>query len=455
MLFTVLSFKLNWRFIIGGLFIFLAKTTFSKPIFISTSSFWENNRFFIGNCVGDPKVTSKAPEYIFLEEKYFPIVDMVYRRPPDSKIFAKLEGYQSFALTHRFRDETLFVLANRRETQLGILYQLDPKTHREINQYILPMNVSEGSLVQSDVFYENAWHTILILTAIDAPSQQRIFVVFDVTDSKVSLKPFIIHDSISELLIPTAKPVVLRLKDGQFLIALGGHLKGQGILQTISFNGLQSISSVKVNGKALTLVLAVDLFQQAIADQIYLSDGEHFWGLATTALNDPQLRRLADIKNLGSLVVLPNTEPEGVRLYVLGETVHAKGLFMIEDPLWPDMSIKTPQLIQAGDYHTLWARFGRLWLIPKKGNQIPLHLILPMHLSQAVRLKTLYSSGGNPTTENVIAQLIWDPKTEAEILLTMNLSCQLNVSALSVNKMPYGRILQREKPSLEYQQGKD
>lgn len=411
----------------------------SKPILIPT----KGNCIFVGNCTTAFKASTVDMNFIFLKEQYSEALDMIYRDVPNSRTFENLKDYQAFKVSNEMRPKTLFVLTNQDDSKPAILYQLEASTQKEINHYILPANVSKGSLVLSDVFYKEHWHTLLVLTIMDQHYPHDKVMIFEVTSSNVPLKPIMNYAS-QEISAISSKPVFLRFKNGQFGIAIGGHLKEQAVLQIILFDNPQASIRYKFNGKSVTDLLAVDIYQQIAVNRIYLSDREHLWVLDLTKLNQSEVRLLANIKDLYALVALSNPQAEGLRLYFIGRNLQFKGLFMLEDPLSTDVLVKEPRLICEGDYAALFARFGQLWVIPRQRGEAPLSLSLPSHLTLAIRQQGFYPLlDFFPKEEVIVSKLMWDPKRRVELLLTMNLSCQLNVFALYVDKTRYGRIMWR------------
>jgi hypothetical protein len=116
---------------------------------------------------------------------------------------------------------------------------------------------------------------------------------------------------------------------------------------------------------------------------------------------------------------------------------------MIEDPVERSAFVQVPILIREGSYVALFVRFGQLWAVLKQMWQAPLLLALPSHQPLSIKQQTLYTSD-LLEEEAYLGKLIWDPKERREFLLTLNLSCQLNISALQADKNRNGRVMWRK-----------
>jgi len=408
---------------------------------VTNSSVWsEDTKIFSGNC---PFVSVRNKQDLYLKERYHTVLDLIYVGMPKSRILEDLSGYKLFRKENTNRLPMLFVLSNQEVSKEGILYKLDAKTDEEIDRFILPMNVQGGTLVEADVFYEDRWHSLLVLTAIDSNHQKSLMLVFDVTDPKGLLRPFLIYTE-NDLSIMTTKPVVLRLNSNQFGIAVGGHLKNRGVLHVILLENFKLPVTFTLGKKAVSCLAAVDMNQRAAVDRIYLSDDEHLWVLNMANPDRFHVKLLADVNLLHSLIVVPSVQTQGLRLYFLGSVLERKGLFMFEDPLDnPHASVESPSLIHEGDYAALFVRFGQLFVVPKMIQQAPLLLALPSHRFVPMMRQVIYST--SPVEGVVfISRLLWDPKKQQEVLLTLNLSCQLTISVLHVDRKPYGRIMWRK-----------
>ncbi len=426
--------------------ILIMDLVFSKPVLTMASPVWdENTKILVGNCVRDFMQAKEniANRCLRLQEKYSEVLDLIHVDVPKSKTLDGLSDYKTFSLKNKNRPAVLFMLSNKGPSNVGILYQLNVKTGQEMNTFVLPMPVQSGTLVQADVFYENDWRSVLVLTATGYSGQRSVVLLFDITDPQKSLQPFLSFTE-SELSLVTVRPVILRLSNGQFGIAMGGHLKKRGLLHIILLENPKFPLSFELNDKALSFLTAVDIYQQAVADKIYLSDGEHLWVINIAFFNQFHLKLLTNVKALNALIVVPNIETEGLRLYFLGSTLEAQGLFMIEDPSKPISSVGTPILIHKGDYAALFMRFGRLLVVPKAVRQAPLLLALPSHDIVPVVQQAIYSLP-SLLEEVFLSKLLWDPKERCEVLLTLNLSCQLTIFRLDSRENQYGRIMWRKK----------
>lgn len=141
----------------------------------------------------------------------------------------------------------------------------------------------------------------------------------------------------------------------------------------------------KIGGQFLSLLAAVDLKQTGTVDRLYVSDQDHIWSV-DAALTDYRLSyRLAEAKHASNLLVVPDVNGKGVRVYFLGQHAQKKGLFMIADSLMHDV-VSEPMPIVEGDYRTFFVRFGRLILIPRDPNHKIEVLDLPSHQPVHVNL---------------------------------------------------------------------
>lgn len=141
----------------------------------------------------------------------------------------------------------------------------------------------------------------------------------------------------------------------------------------------------------LSLLAVLDSKQTGVADRLYAADQNDLWAIDLAKMDKGQpyryrLARLAGMQQLRNLLVVPDVEGRGVRLYFLSECAKGKGLWMIQDTLSALSILSEPRLILAGDYQAFFIRFGRLILILADLGRQPEALDLPSHQARMLRV---------------------------------------------------------------------
>lgn len=187
--------------------------------------------------------------------------------------------------------------------------------------------------------------------------------------------------------------------------------------RTQSYPALNKIALLaKVNNVALSLLAAVDLKQTGTVERLYLADQDYLWSMDLTEMHHGQplqyrLARLADVKHLSHLQVVPDAHGKGVRLYFLAEHAHKQGLFMINDCLNSTEVLSEITTVAEGRYDAFFMRFGRIILLPSDSPNKPEALDLPFH---------------------------------QPIPVSLNASCQLNLIVDCIHEDKLGRIAWRK-----------
>ncbi len=151
---------------------------------------------------------------------------------------------------------------------------------------------------------------------------------------------------------------------------------------------------VRAGISGLSLLAVLDSRQTGVADRLYAADQNDLWAIDLAKMNKGQpycyqVARLTGMQPLRNLLVVPDVEGRGVRLYFLSECATGKGLYMIQDTLSALSILPEPRLILAGDYQTFFMRFGRLILIPVDLVHQPKALDLPSHQTVMLRFDSV------------------------------------------------------------------
>lgn len=398
-----------------------------------------------------------------LQTKNTDLMDVIYIDAPKQK-WEHLSGYTIFKNQNQSRVSQCFVLAN---TSKSVVYQLDVYTGKILKSFQFPVCFKQGFFVSSDVFYGNAWHTCLAAILSDKESGKSAIYIFEVnktlSETPNTLTPIM---QINNTLYPNLADNIscaslIRFNDGQLGIAIGGSFKGgsknRGILQIFSLQTLNLPIQIELELNPIIYLQVVDLETQGVGNRIYCSDKTHWWAVDLNNLNSHCIDKLASFDEIclnvpNSLVVVKAFSSVfhqmGVNLYFLAKDKRGEGLFRVFDPLKSSSSsqsstssISTQSFFcLAGNYQSLYARFGRLALVPKQATADP----VVFNLANEKVIKTSWQTENNSGAGEVcMSLLLWDPKQKKDILYTMNQFAKIFKLMAAFNNDKYGRLAWR------------
>ena len=268
-------------------------------------------------------------------------------------------------------------------------------------------------------------------------------MLFDITDPSKPLEPefsFNMNGSLAE-----SRPILLRLQDGQFRLAVAVHEGGQGVVHIIRLENPEQHLQLKVGSKAVSFLTAVDSKQDAIVDKLYITDQDGLWAIDLSRINQVEISLVAKGKVETSPIAIPDAKGRGIRLYFIGSVYDsAKGLCQVLDFIKPKQEAYSA-LIVEGNYKSLIPRFGRLVLVNQDPKLLPLVLELPEHqLTPILWERSTFGQSQNTQEDILWTKLIWDPKTQKEHLYILNTSCQLTILRASLHQDKYGRMAWRK-----------
>lgn len=418
---------------------------FGEPLMVIPNKVWnEHSKIFLANCfVKLPFAQTLSVRTA--EDKSATLLALAYAGPPESVVFEQLEGYVFFKVKNKNRSPQWFALSQYADGK-SILHRIEANTQREVSTFALPFSADKGFLEISDVYYANDWHSVLFLTAHTKDYQKSALLAFDITHTERFLEPmdlFALPDGFQL----TTKPVLIRLAHEGFWVVVGGLLNGAGMVWMFPFDRLTEPSRWRVGTSAISLITAVDLNQSGVVDRLYWGDKLHLWALDLQDLRHSSLHKLADVEVFSEPVVVRNAKHAGVRVYYLGKNREGAGLFMTEDT--PGKNLKeggqstptTPLL--KGEYQEFFVRFGRLILVPKASETLPVVLDLPGHTVLSVAWQKLNGSPLPRSGEVVLSKLVWDAKQNQERLFMLDSQCELTTYIAPINQDQYGRMAWR------------
>jgi hypothetical protein len=402
----------------------------SKPLLEANSNEWdEKTRLFLGNCKAElPNTQEILPKTHW--SPHSELLALAYVGAPKAKYSAKrFPQYAHFRNTHKNRPPVVYALANHGKLK-GNLYQLDAKTGQELQKYDLP-NMEQSSLFTADIYYNHAWCSFLWIQV------NHDVWGFEVTDPKKTLKP-IFKIALQEIFTSVK---LVRLKD-QFGVLVGGRLNNQSVL-LLSLMDDQG-TGITQQTWALTdpprFIVPVDENGIGRVNKVYISDQKALWELDLNVAH-PLLAKKWDIEILAAPWVLRETTQPQNKLIFLANHGGKEGIYHFGlDTDFPSTKLK---LIASGQYSDIRVRYGRLLVIPKDHKVLPKIFTLPNYLSKEIAWCYLYQ-GKASSEEIVYARLFWDSKQAKDILITLNLSGQLNILETTLNKGQASRVVWRK-----------
>ncbi len=337
-------------------------------------------------------------------------------RAPQSKAFENLLNYQQFQLKYQKRPVRVFGLFNDITHQKAVLREVSDNPNARFTSYQLPFALETGSLFVTDIYFEHDWHTVLILTVKARGRERGSILIFDISDPKQSLTPWLYKEWEGGCILKGGG-VIVRDKVKGFGIAWVGSLYDHGILQILWFDDPKQFFQLKVGAKSLTFVSAIDSNKEGWTNRIYAADDHTLWRFETKTRC---VKKLTDIELISAMRIVPDPKQRADQIYFLGKGMMGKGLYMVRDLSSMDNFISIPQLIKGGDFTNLFIRSGSIILIPAKN--------------------TLQ----DPNDRVLLEAVVWDPKHEQEVYFTLNSSCQLKSLVIRNNNGKYARLLWRK-----------
>lgn len=427
------------------LFCFIGTVTVvqATPLLVANTSLWnKKTKIWIANCSSlEQKNCANALPKNPLNNDVI-CKDLLRVTSPEAP-WDSLKDYKAFKLKQKTRSVSIFGIFSQGMQKNGVLYQMDGETGRIMQYFTMPFAIQQGFLAVSDVYSKGTWRTMLAVSITHTFKSEASILVFDITDPTKPLEASLLYNK-KESIVQFSRPVFIRFKEGTFGIAMGGYSKDKGMFWMFSLEDARSPIQLTMGQSALSFLSAIDSNASGVVDTIYAADGQHAWSFDLTHSNCIEAKQISDtIEPSSSFKVIKNKQSPGVRLYCLGSDKETMGLFGIQDPVPVDKKAVIQKMIIKGDYQDIKLRFGQLILIPKQGNAVATVIRLANHQKLSIKWNSI-SQSKNDESNIVASHVLWDPEEQQEVLITLNTSCQLNVSAARLNTKEYSRMAWRE-----------
>ncbi len=461
--------------IIASLFLLVAaQVCFAKPLFMIAANFWtETAPIFLANV--NPDIINaqhkiKQLKSIKLKTEKKPdteILAMTYVGVPKNKHpSSAFKGFSSFVGKNKHRKQVIYALASQGLQRHAFLYQLDAMSGEEITACQLPCSIESGYLHVEDVYFANAWHSILMIDTKKVDEPTNLLLVLDITNpeqfkNKINLnvteqiilinqmnptKPLnqdrensVAHDNGSEppnrLFVAASKPKIICNKEGEWGIIQARKIAGEGYINIISFESPHVEYSIKINQNVnFQTLIPIDVYSQGFVDKIYAWDNAgHIWAgdisnpkatifqkiiQKTITLNSEKCYCLNSASGHG--IELLALEKEGLVVYqpdsIGSERIEMKGF--------------NKKILAKGSYLDFFLAAGYLILIPKSSNQKP-ELFARIARDDGYEkinadwqnLLASHSSAQEP----IQAEFIWDFKQKQMKMIVLYSGGQLNI----------------------------
>lgn len=306
-------------------------------------------------------------------------------RPKQKEPASAFKGFREFIAKNQDRPKMIYALASHGTQNNACLYQFDARTGQELAASSLPYPIVAGSLILEDVYFNKAWHSILL---IDTSTQ---LLLFDVSNPKqiqgLSTQAFLpISNPSSTSFMAISKPKIICTDEGQWGILRGGRNEKEGVLGFTPFQFPMQESFIPISGtQGLAVLIPVDLDFKGEVQQVYaIDEGGVFWKID---LRDrPDIQHLKNLKTLKA-GKMPQTPPFlfSKNIYLLkspnGKEVECLGLQMKKDEQnkkdLEENAIKietlmiNQQVLAEGRYLDFYFCAGNLILIPRSEDQKP------------------------------------------------------------------------------------
>jgi len=391
--------KYQWVFWLG----WIMNATFADPFFKVSSAVWEeNSKILVANC--PTGVSRPGVDFLQSPEKNGALLlDMVQ----------DLKAPYFYTLWAEGPGSTVLLMQRSDETNPAILKRV-----------VLPFAAKRGTLTLARVFLSQQWQTLLLLTVTEKTGQQSLLQIFDVTYPTEGLRQLWAYD-FSQVGGINTRPIVVRLPSQTEGILFASSKVGIPCLQFIDLSVPKTVRSISIDAKLPERLSAIDSKQSGVVDKLYMSDGTALFA-ATWREKEQKVAMELLVKGRvddGPLVV---RDPKGWghRLYLIGEIMGERGVFLVEESEGQTTQEVGVQLIAAGEFLAIFVRYGQLWVIPRAVSEVPFVLKMPFH--QRVKLASSPQYLG-PGHHRIHAALVWDALLAEERLIFLNDSCQLNI----------------------------
>jgi hypothetical protein len=375
---------------------------FANPFFKVTSPVWEENtKILVGNC----SVQTSDIGEVFLQS-------------PEKNGALLLDVVQDFATPYFYS-----LWANGSENAILLMQRRDEAKPWVEESLALPLVAKRGTLTLVRVMLSQQWHTLLLLTVTEKTGQKSLLQVFDVTYPTRGLRRFLAYDS-SQIGVISTRPIVVRLPSQATGVLFASAMLGVPYLQFIDFAAPKTVRSISLDSNLPERLSAIDSGQCGIADKLYLSDGTAL-SIATWGEKEETVvtRLLVKARLIEAPLVVRDPKGWGHHLYVVGEIMGKRGVFLIEAPVEKVSEMPRVQLLEEGEFLALFVRYGQLWVIPRAVSDAPFVLKMPLHQRVKLVASPQYIS---PARVRLQAVLLWDSLVKQERLIFLNDSCQLN-----------------------------
>ena len=391
-------------------------TAFAKPFFSVKPGFGvENAKLLFANCKESEKpeaTVSKIIKTMNLKPKLnglsqLEILSIAWMQAPCSKHPRQaFSGFSAFQEKHKTRKTFVYAFVKQKTDNRCKLYCFDGSNGDEQGMLSFEEVFKEAKLLVEDVYYDNDWHTILILAGITETQgslqKSTQISLFDITHSPILNESVMLKSSASKMegsacfinktitleTHPSSLTTFRQAKD--WLIGVAGSDNGIGTIYLMSLNHSTPPILLATREKAKILNwLAVDTQSTGYVDKIYAVDDQgSLWAWTFTEqklTNDPKKLLSKKINPLQTtLLVVPCLSKTGVELFYFSKTTQNKvQLQSILDISHQEIKleeVKSHQTLEfnpelqnetlnqariVGDFQTAYSRFGRIILVPK------------------------------------------------------------------------------------------
>ncbi len=306
--------------LIGLLF---CKQTQAEPLLLTnSSSLTSETLYFVANCQKKPDhprslLISSSHSILTDNQQKTDIIDWVYQDRKISKHLKFLEGYSNFKEKYQSHSPMLFCLTTARNAQgiwePSVLSGTKAESGKIQDTYLIETGYTKGYLTLSKVYYQQAWHEILLLSLAGNHAKNDIIHIFDVAENN-QLKPsFTLKLSDFKL---NFKPLCFRLVDTKWVIALAGMLKGKGTIIFISLEDFSEKICLEAGSHSIISVEGVDSESKGWVENVYAEDDKgQIWKFEVNKLttSDKQIKHTLklDGKLIGTVEGAQSTTNSG------------------------------------------------------------------------------------------------------------------------------------------------
>lgn len=341
------------------LFCFLqSNLSVAQPLFIlnSNTKIWTaNSRLLLANCSNGLGVSPKdTARLVYLKPKTpwslgSKIQSLVLVEHPTTKY--PIQAFKNFLeFQHKYKDRKAIVygVASRGTEEKGILYQFSRDSGEEIGSMLLDISFDTANLRCEEVYFNNDWHTLLILVANHKTKSECFLRVYEITENEVfgsrTINPLLTervwagtgtgpYNSLTWAGTGTGlnnSPKAMAIGNAigkEWVLGFAGSVGGIGSINLVSLNSSNSLHQtlgLKTGEKSKLLYwLPVDTQSNGQVDKIYgVDELGNLWAWSYSEAGfSRNVKKLINNKinmNNPRLWVVPDINRAGIEIFFFG-----------------------------------------------------------------------------------------------------------------------------------------